>query len=1262
MPASGDYYGDLEGVEDIMGSSRGFAAVAFGLSLFSLEALADPPRLVIDAATDLSNAPGSRPRQLTSLGGRVLFVADDDADVERLWASDGTLEGTYALGPACPTTPFVGNWRLVATLPGVALFSHHCPGVGTRLWRTDGSGSGTFELLDYSEREEVIPAVVFAGAVLFEESLAEPWNGSERLRLWRTDGTVEGTRRVVDVGLPGGATFGAPVAAADRIELIVRPLGGLPEVWASSGTTDTTRRVTTLEAGFDYDWSYEAVPFGHRVAWLAYPSQLWVSDGTVAGSGPVTAFAEPALAFGFARLTADGERLLFVANDEAGDEIWQSDGTPAGTRRLTDLEEPYALDFYAGPRFLVPVGDRVLFLMVEPDGIPRLAAFDRLGGELEELARPCADETEPWDCRVYLWLEQIGERAVVPIPAEGLGALATSDGTVAGTGVTGRLCPTGCAQQPWAPTRAGEELFGLITPVEGRLELWSLDAGGEATWRGGGITRMGSSPWSEPLPLALAGDLLLLSAGDERHGVELFRSSPGSTRLELVRDLAFDTAHAKIEPGVELAGDLYLAVEGRVLRTDGSREGTFELIEPPAFSCSRYYPGETADLRPLAFRLLIANGDCEEGNLWSYDLATGELSALLGEARPDRPHFLVLQEGNARETDLLVGDWDSGATELWTTDGTEAGTERLIALPPGGASVTRVGDTRFILAHGLYRWRPEDAAVLPVNASPYEWFQSYGAAGGRGLFRAGHFSAPGVALIAVDSGGGVETLAEFGEQGWLRTRRALGDRLLFYVDRSEDGAPEVWVTDGSAAGTRRLQASVPTLQGLDSARSFAALGERVAFLGFSASGETELWTSDGSEAGTQFLARLTLGGETVEVKALAATGDRIFVLGQPTPPNGYPAHDRAWLWSSPDTPGVAQRVAEWPLDEVAAMRLWDAEGALTTLGERAWFAGASPGSGNELWTSDGTPAGTGRVADLAPGPASSHPGSFTTAGGRLFFAADDGLTGQELWSYEPGIGALCRATATAHCLQGGRFRVEAGWMDFEGVQGEATAVPLSTDSGAFWFFDPANVELVAKVLDGRVPFEHFWVFFGALSNVRYAVTVRDGATGAARRYVNPAGTYASVGDTAAFGPLGASATGGPPPTDEVAATGGETTWLAAGEASGACAASATRLCLRDGRFAVEASWRDFQGNEGVGAATPWSGGETGTFWFFDAANVELIVKVLDGTPINGRFWVYFGALSNVEYRVTVTDTVTGAVRTYFNPAGTFASVGDVDAF
>ena len=71
---------------------------------------------------------------------------------------------------------------------------------------------------------------------------------------------------------------------------------------------------------------------------------------------------------------------------------------------------------------------------------------------------------------------------------------------------------------------------------------------------------------------------------------------------------------------------------------------------------------------------------------------------------------------------------------------------------------------------------------------------------------------------------------------------------------------------------------------------------------------------------------------------------------------------------------------------------------------------------------------------------------------------------------------------------------------------------------------------------------------------------------------------------------------------------------------------------------------------------------TGIFWFFDEANVELAIKILDGRTINDRFWVFYGALSNVEYTITVEDTETGEVRVYFNPLHEFASRGDTAAF
>lgn len=70
----------------------------------------------------------------------------------------------------------------------------------------------------------------------------------------------------------------------------------------------------------------------------------------------------------------------------------------------------------------------------------------------------------------------------------------------------------------------------------------------------------------------------------------------------------------------------------------------------------------------------------------------------------------------------------------------------------------------------------------------------------------------------------------------------------------------------------------------------------------------------------------------------------------------------------------------------------------------------------------------------------------------------------------------------------------------------------------------------------------------------------------------------------------------------------------------------------------------------------------GRFWFFETSNVELVVKVLDGRPVNGHFWVLYGALSDVEYHIGVTDTQTGQVKTYDNALMHLGGVADIVAF
>ncbi len=113
------------------------------------------------------------------------------------------------------------------------------------------------------------------------------------------------------------------------------------------------------------------------------------------------------------------------------------------------------------------------------------------------------------------------------------------------------------------------------------------------------------------------------------------------------------------------------------------------------------------------------------------------------------------------------------------------------------------------------------------------------------------------------------------------------------------------------------------------------------------------------------------------------------------------------------------------------------------------------------------------------------------------------------------------------------------------------------------------------------------------------------------------------------------------------------------DGSGVCTASATNLCLNEGRFRVNVAWAAGS-DSGVGIAELVTS-DTGYFWFFNAANIELMIKVLDARVINNKFWVFYGALSDVEYTITIEDTVTGNTKTYTNIAGQLASVGDVEA-
>lgn len=103
------------------------------------------------------------------------------------------------------------------------------------------------------------------------------------------------------------------------------------------------------------------------------------------------------------------------------------------------------------------------------------------------------------------------------------------------------------------------------------------------------------------------------------------------------------------------------------------------------------------------------------------------------------------------------------------------------------------------------------------------------------------------------------------------------------------------------------------------------------------------------------------------------------------------------------------------------------------------------------------------------------------------------------------------------------------------------------------------------------------------------------------------------------------------------------------------------LCLQGGRFEVRATWETTT-DTGVGHPVALTS-DSGYFWFFDDANIEVVVKVLAACPVNSRYWVFAAGLTNVAVELEVTDTLTGAKRTYFNPLNTpFQPIQDTNAF
>ncbi len=1099
-------------------------------------------------------------------------------------------------------------------------------------------------------------------------------SGAGGRSIWRTDGTPSGTYPVVSgVALGLGDLVGSNGVQA---YFATRRGGSFNAVWATDGTSAGT---VLLKTGLGYPWEADSTkPVGWVLDGRLYfhdcrpqpfiACDLWTSDGTIEGTRKLAQMGSYA-----AGMVGSLGAAYFFAREYASGQfaIWTTDGTPGGTRPLRNVLWAGGGNQLAAVRGrALAIADGVLWAVnsegVEPVAEAGGVAFSLFDATVEEgtlfFVRRSAGSSTPgtvWrsdgtpggtvpllsftasGSRTMAngWVRRHGARLYYLLPS----AQNERSWTLWSSGLVGEeaqpVACDGCGsiqEYGWLE-RAGSGLYFPAVVGEVR-SLWAIDAEQ--------VPHLVKPIRSEPSVLGAAGSVegrLMFTASLPDSSLELWVSDGSSigTRTVGTYPVMSDSYVSTHRSALLFGASSSPRHQTSLWLSRGTPESTIELSRLEGEGSSPGNLLRAGDrLQFLACRpqrgvwgagsndaelLFEGSVDCDSSSSFNPSGSVGE-SAYFGWRRYSTPEVWATGGTAASTRKVWDGGTDGGfvcgmvafggdlvfcqtrmvaeerLTSLWRSDGTSAGTTKLLDLPPNTGptlSLTPLGGTLFFRAA---------SPVLQI------WQSDGTPEGTRRLTD-------------------VTTFAFVEEPEFTR----VGPFVFF------SGADGIWRTDGTASGTS-LVIPGPVDDDPNGREGLMWLHEQAGALLYmrSENGVSSLWRSLGTAETAEPIAHLT--AVTWPPRSAVSFGGYLF----------FAASDAAHgieLWRTDGTVAGTELVRDIGLGPISGnpRELVVARGKL-------YFTADDAFAGSELWVTDGTTGGTHLVEDIASHAASSAPAELTEVGDLLYFSADDGSTGRELWALPlPALPTSCTPGDFRLCLNAKRFQVEVSWRDFAGNTGRGHALPLSADTGTFWFFDAANVELIVKALDGGGINRHSWLFYGALSNVEYVVTVTDTRTGAVKTYLNPSGRFASVGDTSAF-PTGvtpsASATSTTIPSDPAPSL---------SLPSGDCVPSGTRLCLQGERFAVEAAWEDFSGNRGAGPAGPISA-DTGYFWFFGPANVEVVTKVLDGRPLNEKFWVFYGALSNVEYTLTVTDTVTGAQRQYHNPSGRFASVGDPAAF
>ncbi|MDE2387104.1 MAG: InlB B-repeat-containing protein, partial [Actinomycetales bacterium] len=320
-----------------------------------------------------------------------------------------------------------------------------------------------------------------------------------------------------------------------------------------------------------------------------------------------------------------------------------------------------------------------------------------------------------------------------------------------------------------------------------------------------------------------------------------------------------------------------------------------------------------------------------------------------------------------------IASTDATGAELFTSDGTAAGTYVVKESTVGPSSSLYVYNTKLTVSNGkIYYWGPG-----------YEVYVSDGTAAGTGMLKK-----LSTRMTAQPT--------QFTKVG-TKTFFVAYDSSLYYNDYTATSqgyaGQELWVTDGTSAGTSLVKDIYPgnylssgNYYNNNSGISNITECNGVAF--FTANDGVngyELWTSDGTNAGTYLVKDINAGVSNSSPSNMSCVNNKVVF-------NAYTSAAGQEPWVSDGT-----SAGTFQLKDIYVGATSSAPVSMYAFNGKAYFNAQDSTNGYELWSTDGTSSGTTLVKNINPGTANSSPSNFMAMGGKLYFSASDSR-GTELWS------------------------------------------------------------------------------------------------------------------------------------------------------------------------------------------------------------------------------------------------------------------------